>query len=128
MFGTMPLISLALILLSVSMSAMAQLALKMGMSAPSLKATMAIGSPGQILAQIFLSPFVVGGLLVYFLGAVVWLLVLSKIPLSQAYPFVGLGFILTMVLSFLVLGETVSTLRVAGTFLVVAGVIMIAFS
>ena len=40
----------------------------------------------------------VAGLALYGLGAMVWLYVLARLPLSAAYPFVGLGFILTMVL------------------------------
>jgi drug/metabolite transporter (DMT)-like permease len=119
---------LALILLSVAMSAGAQLVLKKGMSAPALQQVMARGNSFDTLVHIFLSPLVIGGLFIYFLGAVVWLLVLSKVELSQAYPFVGLGFILTLILSVLFLSETASMMRIIGTMVIVAGVVMVSQS
>jgi drug/metabolite transporter (DMT)-like permease len=119
---------LALILLSVAISAGAQLVLKKGMSAPALQQVMARGNSFDTLVHIFLSPLVIGGLFIYFLGAVVWLLVLSKVELSQAYPFVGLGFILTLILSVLFLSETASMMRIIGTMVIVAGVVMVSQS
>lgn len=119
---------LALILLSVAMSAGAQLVLKKGMSAPALQQVMARGNSFDTLVHIFLSPLVISGLFIYFLGAVVWLLVLSKVELSQAYPFVGLGFILTLILSVLFLSETASMMRIIGTMVIVAGVVMVSQS
>jgi drug/metabolite transporter (DMT)-like permease len=119
---------LSLILLSVSLSAAAQLVLKKGMSTPSLQQIMATGGAGEIILRILLSPLVIGGLFIYFLGALVWLLVLSKIDLSQAYPFVVLGFIMTMVLSVVFLSETVTPLRMMGTLVIVGGVVMVSQS
>lgn len=119
---------LVLIIFSVSLSSVAQLILKKGMSAPSVQGAISGGQTWDIFQRIALSPFVIGGLSIYFLGAVVWLWVLSKTDLSQAYPFVGLGFILTLVLSAGVLGESISTMRIAGTFVIVVGVIMVSRS
>jgi drug/metabolite transporter (DMT)-like permease len=69
---------------------------------------------------------IVLGLGMYVAGAGLWLLVLSRADISLAYPFVGLGFVLTMLLGWLFLGEQVGLTRVIGTFLVVAGVYLIA--
>ena len=66
------------------------------------------------------------GLTLYFLSAVVWLLVLSRVEVSFAYPFVGIGFILTMLLGWLAMGDTMSLARVAGTLLIAGGVVLIA--
>ena len=126
MVGNISVTSLMLILASVSMSALAQIVLKFGMSDSALQASIQSGGAFRILSQIVLSPFVLLGLTIYFLGAMVWLLVLSRIDVSQAYPFVGLGFILTMTLSMVMLGEVVTPLRIAGTLVVVCGVMMIA--
>lgn len=124
----MPLQNLVLVILSVFLSAVAQLILKKGMSAPSVQTVISGGQAWDIVQRIALSPFVLGGLFTYFLGAIVWLWVLSKTDLSQAYPFVGLGFILTLALSVVVLGEAVSPLRVIGTFVIVVGVVMVSRS
>jgi multidrug transporter EmrE-like cation transporter len=112
---------LALILASVAFSALAQLLLKSGMKG----VPPAEGWVGT-LSHALLSPMVLGGLVLYALGALVWLLVLARADLSFAYPFVGLGFVLTLALGKFVLAEDVSASRLAGTVLVIAGVVLIA--
>lgn len=115
--------SFLLILFSVSLSALAQLLLKTG-----------VGRVGASHAGIdtmlayLTSPWVLGGLMLYGLGALAWLFVLARLPLSAAYPFVGLGFILTMLIGVSVLGEAVSTGRVAGTLLIALGCVFVARS
>lgn len=116
-----------LILVSVTMSAVAQIALKQGMSSPEVQASLAAGL-GRALPSIASSLFVWLGLGLYGLGAALWLGVLAKIDVSQAYPFVGLGFILTMVFGITLLGEQVNAVRLIGTCLVVIGVLLVARS
>src|SRR3546814_8849984 len=84
---------LLLILASVSLSALAQLALKIGTTAAAGGRSTGIGGEISGLAQ---SPMIILGLGLYGIGALLWLFVLGRAPLSLAYPFVGIGFILTM--------------------------------
>src|SRR3546814_4142355 len=84
---------LLLILASVSLSALAQLALKIGTTAAAGGRSTGIGGEIGGLAQ---SPMIILGLGLYGIGALLWLFVLGRAPLSLAYPFVGIGFILTM--------------------------------
>ena len=117
---------LSLILISVSISAIAQITLKTGMSGKNIQAAIDNGEKFRDLAlTIAAAPLVWLELTLYFFGALVWLLVLAKLDVSLAYPFVGLGFIFTMLLGFFLLGETVSLARVGGTLLVVLGVVLI---
>jgi len=115
-----------LVLASVSMSAIAQITLKMGMSGERIQVALG-GSikPWDLVLIIATAPLVWLGLTMYFIGALVWLLVLARLEVTLAYPFVGLGFILTMLLGFFLLGETVSLPRIMGTLLVVLGVVLI---
>ncbi len=115
----------ALIILSVALSAMAQIALKAGMSSHSVAYAMKLGTPLETAIQIAINPWVIGGLGLYFTGAMVWLVVLAKVDVSMAYPFVGLGFILTMIMANLLIGEEITTSRLAGTILIVLGVAVI---
>ena len=115
-------IVLALALISVSMSAVAQVLFKYGMSAASMRAALAEGSPGAIALAVVLSPGVLGGLALYGLGTVLWLAVLSRAELSQAYPFVGLSFVLTAIFGVLLFQDTMPVSRVAGIAAIVAGV------
>jgi multidrug transporter EmrE-like cation transporter len=114
---------LLLILASVGLSALAQLALKLG--------TAGLGGPraegaGRELWGLATSPMVIAGLALYGVGAVLWLFVLGRAQLSLAYPFVGMGFILTMLAGAMVLGEPVGAARIAGTLLIVAGCVLVA--
>lgn len=120
--------TLLLVLTSVFMSAVAQLLLKLGMSRKHTTDAIAGGDPFQTFLAIATSVEVISGLALYALGAVVWLFVLAKLDLSVAYPFVGLGFIVTMLFAVFVVGEEVSITRVAGTCLVIAGCILVARS
>jgi len=118
-------ITLLLILVSVCMSACAQILLKVGMT-PSGN-----GPDATLMAtalRVLLNPWVIGGLGLYFLGAVVWLSVLSRVEVSYAYPFVGLGFIATMILGTIFLGEHVGPIRVVGSLLIVSGIVLVARS
>lgn len=112
-----------LILASVGLSALAQLALKIGATRAKEAAAPGIGGEMGGLVQ---SPMVLAGLGLYGLGAVLWLFVLARAPLSLAYPFVGLGFILTMLAGAACLDEHVSTARVAGTLLIALGCVLVA--
>ncbi|MBD8544342.1 EamA family transporter [Oxalobacteraceae sp. CFBP 13708] len=113
-----------LIFSSVLISALAQIALKQGMSSSTVSAALGQGTASTITA-IATNPYVIGGLSLYALGAVLWLFVLSRVDVSVAYPFVAFGFIVTMGLAIVLLGEPLQPLRVAGTLLVVAGAVLI---
>jgi multidrug transporter EmrE-like cation transporter len=111
------LLALTSILLSVS----AQFCLKMGMSSMAADNKRAASSLGNVALSVISNRFILAGFLLYGLGAVVWLGVLSKWEVSKAYPMVGLGFALTAILG-LYLGESVSLARVGGVLMICAGV------
>lgn len=115
-----------LILVSVAMSAMAQVLLKTGVSQGDVHLSLEHQAWTASAWLVATNPWVLGGLLLYFLSAAVWLLVLARVELSFAYPFVGLGFILTMFLGWWLMGDNVGFLRVVGTLLIAAGVVLIA--
>lgn len=115
-----------LIALSVLLSSFAQIVLKAGMSSSAVLQALQM-SPGLPAARVIITNmFVLGGLGLYFASAAVWLLVLAKVDVSLAYPFVGLGFVATMLLAWLIHGEALSLAKVAGTFLIALGVMVLA--
>ena len=77
------------------------------------------------LTRAFLSPFVFFGLALYGVSAVLWVILLSKLDLSIAYPALSIGYVLVLLISVLFLGEQVSTIRFAGTLLIMAGVVIL---
>jgi multidrug transporter EmrE-like cation transporter len=114
-----------LIAASVLLSALAQLALKMGTAGAAGARAHGVGGELAGLAQ---SPMVLLGLGLYGVGALLWLFVLGRAPLSLAYPFVGMGFILTMLAGAVFLGESLSAARVGGTVFIAAGCVLVARS
>jgi multidrug transporter EmrE-like cation transporter len=124
----MPLSILGLILLSISLSAIAQVLFKLGMTSAAVKQALAAGSPMQAAIAVLLSPGVLGGLSLYGIGTVLWLGVLSRTEVSQAYPFVGLGFVLTALIGYFLFGDAIGPLRIAGIALVIAGIFLVSRS
>jgi len=112
----------ALALVSISLSAAAQILMKLGMI--DRDATAAEALVDKVLA-VALNPYVVAGLGCYGLSAALWLVVLSKLPLSAAYPLVALAIVMVIVASNLLLGEVVSPIRIAGSALIVLGVVLV---
>lgn len=119
--------TLALILATVTASACAQLALKLGMSSPAVSAALPQGGRAILLA-VATTPLVWIGLTIYGLSVVVWLWILSKVDLSLAYPFVGVSFILVMLFGVFLLNEHVTPLRMVGTVLIAVGCVLVARS
>lgn len=120
--------ALGLILLSVTITACAQLVLKAGMAGASVQRAIAAGPGWRMAAGIALDPLVIGGLTLYFIAAAVWLFVLSKVEVSLAYPFVALGFVLTAAFGRILFNEALSPSRIAGTLLICGGVALLARS
>ena len=116
----------ALLLSCVALSAIAQLLLKYGMSRGAAPA--GIGGDPRALLMLLLKPPVLVGLVIYAVSVVLWLLVLSKVDVSQAYPFVGAGFLITMVGGAVFFGESITLARLGGTLLIGVGLVLVARS
>ncbi|MFW5432416.1 MAG: hypothetical protein ACKE5M_05310 [Methylophilaceae bacterium] len=122
----MSLYLITLILSSILLSSFAQIVLKTGMSNPTVLSAIQSADTFSIVKTISTNIYVIGGLGLYFASAAVWLLVLAKVDVSFAYPFVGLGFIITMLLAFFINGEMLSATKIAGTLCIALGVAIIA--
>jgi multidrug transporter EmrE-like cation transporter len=121
--------SLTLIISSVLLSAAGQVFFKIGVGAARVQDAMRGSSwNGETLLAYATSVPILAGLILYMVATVLWLQALSRIELSQAYPFFGLGFILTAVLGVLIFNDSFSLLRFCGTSLVIAGVYLVAIS
>jgi len=114
------------IFISVTLSAFAQISLKIGMSSPTIQSGLEqVDATLKLIQIVFSNPYILVGFFMYMSGALLWLFVLAKLDVSIAYPYIGIGFIITMLLGTLLLDETLSLPRVIGTLLVVGGVTLI---
>jgi len=109
---------------SVAFSVAAQFSLKTGMSGEAVKAILDQPLTIRSAFTVLTDKYVLGGFLLYVLGAVVWLGVLSKWDVSKAYPLVGLGFVFTIVVGWII-GEQVTLMRVLGVAFICAGVVLV---
>ena len=75
-----------------------------------------------------LEPRILAGIFCYAVSLVVWILALSKTPVSVAYPMVSLGFALNALLAWWLLGEAVTPMRMAGIGIIIVGVVLVARS
>jgi drug/metabolite transporter (DMT)-like permease len=117
---------IALILLSVALAAVAQLTLKTGMNHVNDELAPATFSlSGRSLRVLVGQPFVWGGLLLFGVSALVWLVVLSRASLSFAYPFAALTYVSILLFDHFVLNEQVPTLRWAGIACIAIGIFLI---
>ena len=105
-----------LALFSISLSAFAQLLMKIGMSSPQAGSSVIVAA---------INPYVAAGFAAYGASALLWLKVLSRVELSLAYPLVSLAFVLVAILSWAVLGEHLSITRMLGIGLIVLGIALI---
>jgi multidrug transporter EmrE-like cation transporter len=120
-------LSFALILTGVLLNAAAQLLLKAG--------TNAVGhfefSAGNIVPvglRLALEPSILGGVACYVVSLVVWIMALSRVEVSIAYPMLSIGYVINAVAAWYLFGESLTALRLTGIGFIVVGVFLVARS
>lgn len=86
-------------------------------------ASQALGS-GTNLWALISSPYLIGGGALYVAATFTWIWLLSRVELSQAYPFMALSFVMVPLLSMAFLGEEVSYRYWLGIALIVVGIVL----
>jgi multidrug transporter EmrE-like cation transporter len=115
---------LPLILLGVFLNAFAQIFLKQGMRtighfAFSLENILPVGT------RVILNPFVFAGLLCYVVSVIVWLMALSRVEVSYAYPLLSVGYIVTAFAGQTLFHEALTPVRWAGILVICLGVFLV---
>lgn len=119
--------ALLLLLPAMLITAAAQLSFKHGMNQvgelhPSFSAIAAI------LPKMFANPFIWLGVIGEFSALALYLSVISRAPLSLAYPILALGYLITAIEGRIFLGEQVTWLRVLGIGVIIFGVALVGLS
>ena len=123
----MKLADFAVLFCGVLLNALAQLGLK---AATRVSGPLFAGDAGvwQKGLQLLTVPPLWYALVAYGLSVIVWLVGLSRVPVSQAYPLLSLGYVINIGLAWWLLGEVPNLQRVAGIGVIVVGVILVARS
>jgi drug/metabolite transporter (DMT)-like permease len=78
------------------------------------------------IVALLLNPWVISGIVATFLAGISWMLAMTKFEISYAYPFVSLNYLLVLAAGFLLFQESLSITKLAGSALVILGIIVIA--
>ena len=80
------------------------------------------------IINVYLSWPFIGGIVLFGLNLLCYTFALSKLSLSIAYPImVGSGFVIIGISSYFIFGERLTYVQIAGTFLILMGVILLAY-
>jgi drug/metabolite transporter (DMT)-like permease len=120
-------LNLTLILFTVTTNALAQLLLKAGMTRIGALDFAADRLIGTVFGIVF-NPFVFAGLCTFVISMASHLIVLSRVQLSYAFPFLSLAYVIVAVASWYFFTEDLGWLRIAGIGFIIIGTILIAQS
>jgi len=120
-------IAFALILTGVLLNAAAQLLLKAGVQTVG-HIDLSGGSLWRAAQTLALEPHIVGGIACYVASVAVWILALSRVEVSIAYPMLSVGYIVTAVAAWYLFGENLSASRISGIAVIIVGVALVARS
>ena len=120
-------VSLALIMTGVLLNAAAQLLLKAGTNVVgqfeySAQNIVPIGM------KLAFEPHIAGGVACYVVSVVVWILGLSRVEVSIAYPMLSIGYVLNAAAAWYLFGESLTAQKLIGIAFIVAGVFLVARS
>ncbi len=120
-------ISFSLLLTGVLLNAGAQLLLKAG--------TNSVGvfefSRDNIIPvgwKLATEPHIMGGLGCYVISVVVWIMALSRVEVSIAYPLLSIGYVINAIAAYYLFGEAVTPMRLTGIAIIIVGVWIVARS
>lgn len=110
--------------LGVTLAATGQLLLKRGVSNLAPFSNRAVF---QFYAGVAGSPWVWAGVIAYVLSSLIWLVVISRMPLSIAYPALSASYAAVIILSAVFFGEPLTGWKVFSGALIVSGVLLLAY-
>ena len=125
--STMTWTAFSFLMAGVLLNAGAQLLLKagtnrMGEFAFSLDNLVPVG------AKVASNPFILGGIACYVVSLVVWIMALSRVPVSVAYPMLSIGYVVNAIAAWQLFGESLTAQKLAGIGFIVVGVWLVARS
>lgn len=80
------------------------------------------------IIPMFIQPYVFLGLVCFVISSIFWLVVLSRVDLSFAYPMVSIGYIIVAIVAYFLFGENLTLIRWIGILTICLGVYFISRS
>ncbi len=123
----MTIFSFGLILTGVLLNAMAQLWLKAGTNALGTLSFSGDAAVSTVL-RVGFEPHIMGGLACYVMSVAIWIVALSKVPVSVAYPMLSIGYVVNALAAWYFFGELLTTQKLIGISVIIVGVYLVAKS
>jgi multidrug transporter EmrE-like cation transporter len=120
-------ISFGLVLTGVLLNAAAQLLLKAGTNAVG-HFEFHLDNLVPVGLKLALEPHILGGMACYAISVVVWILALSRVPVSIAYPMLSIGYVINAFVAWQWFGEALAAQKLLGIGFIVVGVFLVARS
>lgn len=117
----------SIVLSGVLLNAGAQLLLKAGTNVIGVIGPVS-GGMAEVVPKVALQPFIVGGLACYVVSVGLWIVALSRVDVSIAYPMLSIGYIVNAFAAWYLFGEALTPLRLTGIAVIVFGVFLISRS
>src|SRR4051812_5657087 len=83
------------------------------------------GAKLAFLLTLLRDPWILAGYASALLASFAWMAAMTRLPLSSAYPFTSLSFIVVVAISGVFLGERLQPIQFFGTALVMVGLVMV---
>ena len=117
-------VSFSLLLTGVLLNAGAQLLLKAGTNAVghfefSMENALPVGM------RLALEPHILGGIACYVISLVVWIMGLSRVEVSVAYPLLSIGYVLNALAAWHFFGESLTAQKLVGIGFIILGVVLV---
>ncbi len=123
----MKVLEFALILAGVLLNAFAQLFLKAGVRNLG-HFDFSLQNAWPVATSLASNFSILGGLTCYVVSVVIWILALSRVEVSMAYPMLSIGYVVNAGLAWFLFGEAVGPQRLMGIAVIIIGVIIVAKS
>ncbi|MFA5785773.1 MAG: EamA family transporter [Actinomycetota bacterium] len=117
--------SILVIIGAVTLATAGQLLLKSGMNQVGTIGGSQLSHPISLGIKVFSTPAVVAGFALFLGSSMFWLVALSRVPLSIAYPMVSVSYVLILAFSFAALHEHPKLISLGGAALIVIGVVLV---
>jgi multidrug transporter EmrE-like cation transporter len=121
-------VELTVLFIAIAMGAVGQIAMKAGMNRVKTQSGGELGSIVKALPKVFTNLSVLFGIGIYLLSTVLWLWILSKVPLSFAYPCISVSYVIIIIAGKWAFKERIDIWKIAAIALILAGVIALGFS
>ncbi len=79
----------------------------------------------KFFVEAFSNPYVIMGEIFYVVTALFWLIVISKLQVSKAYPAVSLSYVIVILAGYFFLGEPLTMKKLLGGLIILIGVYVI---